>query len=279
MLLDRQVAIVTGAGTSIGRALALEFARHGAQVVCCGRRLKILEETVSQIEQAGGQALACALDVTDAGQVQAMLRQVVERHGRVDLLFNNAGSFQSIGPFWEADPAVWWQDVTTNLYGSMLTCRAVLPVMLKQDSGVIINMDGGGGAHGPNIGGSAYGCSKAALLRFSEGLARELEIAGSRVLVFCMNPGFVHTAMTQAIAESPEGQRWQPFVRDWIERGNTRDPRDCALAAMKLLAIADPSLNGCVFSVDTDFEAVERLKPHVRTENRFVLRTRTEKDP
>jgi NAD(P)-dependent dehydrogenase (short-subunit alcohol dehydrogenase family) len=150
--------------------------------------------------------------------------------------------------------------------------------MMARNSGVILNMDGGGGAHGPNLGGSGYGSSKAGLLRFSEGLARELEMAGSAVLVLCINPGFIHTAMTQNIADSPAAQVWQPFVIESIEQGRAHAPEDCAKAALRLLAIADSSLNGCTFDVDTDFDAVERLKPRIRAEGRFVLRMRTEKD-
>jgi NAD(P)-dependent dehydrogenase (short-subunit alcohol dehydrogenase family) len=278
MNLSGKVAVVTGAGSSIGRELARQFARLGARVVCCGRRLDALGETVRQIRAEGFTALPIAVDVTNRQQVDAMVLQVMDQFGQIDLLFNNAGSFGALGPVWDVDPELWLQDVTTNLYGSMLCARAVLPGMMARNSGVILNMDGGGGAHGPNVGGSGYGSSKAALLRFSEGLGRELEIAGSAVLVMGINPGFVHTAMTQNIADSPAGQRWQPFVKDWIAQGRVRAPEDCAKAAVKLLSIADASLNGCTFSVDTDFEAVERLKPRIRAEGRFVLRMRTEKD-
>lgn len=278
MNLADKVAVVTGAGSSIGRELAREFTRRGARVVCCGRRLDALEETVRLIRSEGFESTPIPVDVTQPRQVDAMVCQVLDRFGQIDLLFNNAGSFSALGPVWEVEPELWLQDVTTNLYGSMLCCRSVLPGMMARNSGVILNMDGGGGAHGPNLGGSGYGSSKAALLRFSEGLARELEIAGSAVLVMCINPGFVHTAMTQNIADSPSGQRWQPFVKEWIEQGKVHAPEDCAKAAVRLLSIVDSSLNGCTFTVDTDFDAVERLKPRIRAENRFVLRMQTEKN-
>jgi 3-oxoacyl-[acyl-carrier protein] reductase len=278
MELTGKTALVTGAGSSIGRELACEFARQGARVVCCGRRLDALEETAARIRAGGGTALALAADVTVPAQVEELARQTLEHFGQIDVLFNNAGSFAALGPVWEMDPELWLRDVTTNLYGSMLCARAVLPGMMARGSGVILNMDGGGGAHGPNLGGSGYGSSKAGLLRFTEGLARELETVGSPVLVMAINPGFVHTAMTQHIADSPAGQNWQPFVKDWIEQGRAHAPEDCARAVVRLLAIAGPELNGCTFDVDTDFAAVERLKPRIRAEGRFVLRMKTEKE-
>ena len=274
--LQSKVALVTGAGTSIGRELAREFARHGAKVVCVGRRRQALDETVRLIEAEGGAALAIQADVTDRTLVEQMVQQSLAQFGQIDLLFNNAGSFHSVAPVWEVDPETWWQDVTTILYGSLLCCRAVLPHMRARNTGVIINMDGGGGAHGPNIAGSGYGCSKAALLRLSEGLARELEIDGSAVLVFCINPGFVRTEMTEYIASTPAGLQWQGFVKEWIEQGMGKQPWDCAKATMKLLAIASPELNGCTFDVDTDFDAVARRKSEIREKHLLTLRLRWE---
>jgi NAD(P)-dependent dehydrogenase (short-subunit alcohol dehydrogenase family) len=147
--------------------------------------------------------------------------------------------------------------------------------MRERNSGVIINMDGGGGAHGPNLAGSGYGCSKAALLRFSEGLARELELDGSAVLVFCINPGFVRSEMTEGIVSTPAGRKWQGFVKEWIEKGVGKQPWDCAKATRKLLAIACPELNGCTFDVDADFDEIARRKQEIREKRLLTLRLRT----
>jgi NAD(P)-dependent dehydrogenase (short-subunit alcohol dehydrogenase family) len=115
-----KVAVVTGAGSSIGRELAREFARQGARVACCGRRLPALEETAGLIRAEGFSALPIPVDVTRPDEVDALVRRVLEAFGQIDLLFNNAGSFASVAPVWEVDPERWLQDVTTNLYGSML---------------------------------------------------------------------------------------------------------------------------------------------------------------
>jgi NAD(P)-dependent dehydrogenase (short-subunit alcohol dehydrogenase family) len=271
MNLENKTTIVTGAGTSIGREIALAFARAGARVVCVGRRRELIEETARQIGQAGPEALAVRTDVTQAREVDELVRATVERFGQIDLLFNNHGSFVSVAPVWEADPALWWQDVTVNVLGSMLCCRAVLPHMMKRGSGIIINMEGGGGSNGPNIGGSGYGCSKAALLRFTEGLARELERAGSNVLAFCMDPGFVATDMTRGIISQPAGLNWQPFVRDWIEAGVGFKPDSCAKATLRLLAIANKELSGRAFGVTTDWEEVGRTRSEIAHDNKYVM--------
>ncbi len=271
MELKGKTAIVTGAGTGVGKQLALEFARAGANVVCCGRRAGRLQQTVGLIQKEGGSAKSLAIDVTKWDEVRRMAETAMEAFGRIDLLFNNAGSFRWVGPVWEADPQVWWQDVKTNLLGSMLCCRAVLPHMIKAGSGVIINMDGGGGSLGPNVGGSAYGCSKAALLRFTEGLAAELEREGHRVLAFCMMPGFVRSEMTDYLTETPERKRWQAHVEGL--RGSPSDfpPDACAKATMKLLQIASPELNGRIFYVDTDFRQISENKQRIRQEDLYVM--------
>ncbi len=271
MDLKDKTAIVTGAGSGIGRGLAVEFARAGANVVCCGRTEKRLQETLGMIEEQSGTGLVVKADISDWAQVQKMVYKTLETFGRIDLLFNNAGSFNWVGPVWEVDHETWWHDVTINLYGSMLCCRAVLPHMMVRDRGVIINMDGGGGSNGPNPGGTGYGCSKAALLRFSESLAKELEAEGSSVLVFCMMPGFVRTSMTESLIATPEREKWQPHVRALM--GSTAElPSDaCAKATIQLLRIASAELNGRIFYVDTDYERIEKNKSKIRDENLYVM--------
>jgi len=272
MELRDRTAIVTGAGSGIGRELARTFAREGATVVCCGRTLSRLEETVQLIAAEGGVATAIRVDVTDWARVEAMVRQVLASYGGIDLLFNNAGRFQSVGPVWEADPELWWRDVSVNLRGTMLCCRAVLPSMIERDAGVIFTMDGGGGAGGPNVGGSAYGCSKAAIVRFTEGLARELERIGSAVLAFCMNPGFVRTPMTEGLIATPEKRTWQQHVPRLMGSAREVPPDACAKATLQLLRIAGPELSGRMFYVDTDFAEIDAKREVIAREDLLVMR-------
>lgn len=269
-----KIAVVTGAGSGIGRASAGIFAAAGMKVALCGRRKQLLEEAAAEITASGGEAIALPLDVTDDKSVDEMVRRVLGTWGAIDILLNNAGSFKHVGPAWEADPETWWNDVAVNLYGSFLCCRAVLPLMIGRDSGVIVNMDGGGGSTGPNIGASSYACSKTALLRLNEQLAGELTRRNARVLVFGMFPGFVRTEMTEGLAANANGAEWQGFAGSMIERGEGYRPEDCGNAILKLLSVAAPELSGRVFFVDTDFDAVANDRKRIAEEELYVLRLR-----
>lgn len=254
MELKDEVVIVTGAGSGVGRALALEFAARGARVICAARRADRIRETVATIEADGGVALAVETDVTDIVEVERMVSQSLAAFGQIDVLFNNAGSFGAIGPVWEIDPELWWQDVTVNLRGSMLCCRAVLPHMLKRNSGILINMSGGNQIPG----GTGYSASKVGVVRFTELLAKELQHEGSSVLAFIMEPGFVRTEMTEIQIQTPEGQKWLPSSKDAFDQGRDRPPEDCARAAAELIRVACPELSGGTFGPATDFDKALR---------------------
>ncbi|OGV73243.1 MAG: hypothetical protein A3K19_23660 [Lentisphaerae bacterium RIFOXYB12_FULL_65_16] len=242
--------IVTGAGRGIGRALALEFAQAGANVTCCARRMQEIEETVRLIAAAGGTGLAVATDIVDRAQVERMVQTVLQRFDRVDVLFNNAGSFSCLGGVWEVDPDTWWRDVTVNLLGLMLCCRAVLPHMMSRRQGIIINMNGGNQIPG----GTGYSCSKVAVARLTELMAKEQEREHTGVLVFGMGPGFVRTEMTEYQIQSPEGQKWLPSSRDAVLAGHDRKPEDCARTSVELVRCACPEMNGRHFGAGMDVD-------------------------
>src|SRR4051794_3545661 len=122
-----RVAIVTGAGRGIGRAIAERFASEGAKVALAARSADQLEAAAAGIRHGGGAAAAFACDVTDRAGVEALVRDVEARFGPLDVMVNNAGSFYAIAPAWEVDPEKWWRDVTINLNGVFLCCRAALP--------------------------------------------------------------------------------------------------------------------------------------------------------
>src|SRR5690606_37782560 len=134
MDLTNKVVAITGGGSGIGRALAVTFAKEGARVACLGRRRERLEETVQEIEENGGRGLAVQTDITDAEQVKNAVAEITEKLGLIEVLFNNAGSFASLGAAFEADRDLWWQDVTVNIKGVMLMMREVLPLMMARDS-------------------------------------------------------------------------------------------------------------------------------------------------
>lgn len=271
MDLKGKTAIVTGSGRGIGRALAVEFARQGANVVCCARREHEVAETLSLIHAAGGAGLAVQADVTDKFDVARLVSTAIETYGQVDVLFNNAASFKAYGALWEFDPDAWWGDITTNVLGPMLCSRAVLPSMMARDSGVIINMNGGG-AIVPLPGGSGYGSSKACLLRLTEAWAKELERAGSRVMVLSIGPGFVHTETTHIQTTDPLAVKWIPSSKQAIEAGECRPPEDCAKATMRMLRCLTPEMNGRIFEVNTDFERIAAESAKIKEQDLYVLR-------
>lgn len=272
MELKNRIAIVTGAGRGIGRALACEFAHQGASVVCTARTAPQIEETARLITDQGGTALAVAGDITQPDDVTRIVGTVRARFDRIDVLFNNAGSFSAIGALWEVDPDVWWRDVQVNLRGPMLMSRAVLDVMIEQDKGIIINMNGGGSTT-PLCGGSAYGASKAALLRLTDTMAAELERIGSKVLVVAMGPGFVKTEMTMLQA-GPAGQKWIPGAKKALDEGRHRPPEDCAQATVKLLRVMCPEFNGRVFGMGLDLDDLARRARQIKQEDRLMMRFR-----
>ena len=248
MDLNSKTVIVTGGGTGIGRALALEFGRNGANVVCCGRRIKPLQESIDLLTAQGGTGLAIATDITRVDQVSQMVERARKEFGPIDILFNNAGSFQSIGGVHEVDPKTWWRDVEINLLGSLLCIRAVLPEMLKRDAGIIINMNGG-----RPVGGSGYACGKAGLMELTRVLSEELKLQQSHVMVFGAGPGLVLTEMTQLQADSEAGRKWIPSTAQAIAAGNLRKPEEIAKATIGLLAVAEPRHSGESYNPDTDF--------------------------
>jgi 3-oxoacyl-[acyl-carrier protein] reductase len=194
--LPDRVAIVTGAGRGIGRAIALALAEEGAKVVVnYSRSAEAAEQVVAQIRAATGEAIAVQANVADAIQVEGLVRAAAERYGRVDILVNNAGIARDklVVRMSEED---WDTVLDTNLKGAFLCCKAVARLMLKQQNGVIVNV----GSVNGNVGapGQAnYSASKAGLIGLTKSLAKEL---GSRnVRVNAVAPGFIETEMTEAL--------------------------------------------------------------------------------
>jgi 3-oxoacyl-[acyl-carrier protein] reductase len=199
-----KVALVTGGGRGIGARIAAELAEAGMQVAVAARSSAQTDEVAREV---GG--IAIEADVADASSVARMVGEVERELGAVDVLVNNAGisGASNARPIWEEDPADWWHVFEVNVLGTYLCCRAVVPKMVSRGAGRIINL-GSGAAYlpmPPGVGGTAYGPSKAALYRFGELLAGQLE--GRGVFVFTISPGLVRTEMTKWLSEDSP---WTP---------------------------------------------------------------------
>jgi NAD(P)-dependent dehydrogenase (short-subunit alcohol dehydrogenase family) len=269
------VAIVTGGGRGIGRAIARALAGAGAQVAVAARSADQLAETVAQIERDGGHAIATPVDVTDAEGVVAVVQRVTRDLGPVDLLVNNAGSFAAIGPVWEVDPEQWWRDVETNLRGTFHCARAVLPGMIERGHGTIVNLSGGGSTNAFPYG-SGYGSSKAAIVRFSEVLAKEAEKHG--IYVYAMGPGLVRTAMTEYQLTTPQGQRWLPRIARSFEDGRNVPPERAGQLAVFLASLATQhptaaaALSGRAFGVADNPDDLLRRAESIQQADHYTLR-------
>ncbi len=276
MELKGKTAVITGSSTGVGRAIAIEFARQGANVVCCARRENRLRETVGMIEKEGGKALAVRADITIKEEVENVARSALDRFGQIDVLYNNAATFMAIGAVWEVDDDVWWKDMTNNVLGPMLCCRAVLPNMMERKTGIIINMDGGGSSS-PFAGATGYGCSKAALMRFTDTLARELEHDGYDIYVVGMGPGSVYTEIWEPQLNTPGGRKWIGALQRVVDEKRYRPPEDCAKASVELIRVMCPEISGCIFGVATDFQEVARHAKEIREKDFYQIRYKINK--
>ncbi len=239
--LANQVAVVTGAGRGIGRAIALKFAAEGADVVCVSRTADNSEKVAGEIRAAGRKAWAHAVDVSDAAAVASTAEKIMEEAGRVDVLVNNAGVTRD-GLLMRMSEADWDTVLDTNLKGAFLFTKAFTRAFLKQRSGRIINVASVIGLIG-NAGQCNYAASKAALLGFTKSVARELASRG--ITVNALAPGFVETDMTAGLTEEVRGG-----ILKQIPLGSLGQPEDIANAALFLAGPASRYITGQVLTVD-----------------------------
>lgn len=266
--LHGQVALVTGGGRGIGQATALALAAAGLAVAVVARSPDQLAETVHRIEQLGGRAVPYPADVTDQHGVRQLVADVENRLGPIDLLVNNAGVIGEPGPIAQTNAEIWWRVLDVNLRGPFLCSQAVLPSMMRRKQGRIVNVSSAVAKFAwPNA--SAYAISKTALNRFSETLA--LETAADNISVFTLDPGVVHTAMTE-YGSSAEWQRWDDLIPRSFAAGQDVPPEQ---AAQLTLALADgraDMLSGRAISVYDNLDEMIAQAERIQDENLYLLR-------
>lgn len=268
-LLQGQVAVVTGGGRGIGRAIAQVLASAGAAVAVVSRSAEELCETVHLVQQGGGRASAFPADVTDAEQIHRAIHDIEQSLGPVDVLVNNAGTAKPLAPFAHCDVKEWWRGMEVNMLGPLLCSRFVLPAMISRRKGRIINMSSGAGALAmTNF--SSYVCSKTALVRFAECLALETKSYG--IAVFAIAPGTVKTAMSEYSLNSAEGQKWLPWFKRIFDEGFTVPPERPASLVLELASGRADALSGRFVSIYDDLDQLLQSSAEVEKRNLHALK-------
>ncbi len=266
--LQGQVAIVTGAGRGVGRAVADALAGAGAAVCLAARSRPELDDAVAAITRRGGTAAAVPTDVTDAAAVAALVEESTRLLGPPSVLVNNAGGWRHVGPVHRADPEVWWSDVEVNLKSAFLCTRAALPAMLERGEGRIVNVSSYA-AIAPRPYMTAYASAKAAVLRFTDSLAAEL--AGTGVLPFAVTPGFVRTSLVETVAASPDARRYLPELS---ERQDALDPARAGALVVEIAAGRLDPLAGRFLHVLDDVDDLLRRVDEITESDLYALRLR-----
>ncbi|VVB64529.1 L-rhamnose 1-dehydrogenase (NADP(+)) [uncultured archaeon] len=247
MRLQGEVALVTGAGSGIGRAIALRFAIEGADVVVIGRSHESIEWTSQEVRKLGRHVLTIKADISHRREVDQMVNKAVQTFGKIDILVNNAGVQGPIGPVVENDIDQWIKTVNVNLIGTFLCTRAVLPAMIRQNKGKIINLSGGG-ATSPRPRFSAYAASKAAVVRLTETIAEEVK--DYNIQVNAIAPGAVNTRMQEEVLASGDVVAMQEARRILTTVGIP--PEKAAELAVFLASDASNGLTGRLISAAWD---------------------------
>lgn len=242
MRFEGQVALITGAARGIGRAVALALAREGADVVVADVDLGRAREVAMEIEALGRKAEAAAADVSDRQAVQRLVGDAVSRFGRIDILVNNAGIIRR-GTFLEHDPGEWDRVLDVNLGGTFNCTREVVPLMIQQGGGKIVNVSSVVGRMGDIASAPSYGTSKGAINTFTRSLARELAAYG--INVNAVAPHAIETEMSQ---EWPAEKRRQ--IVEAIPMKRLGQPEEVAAAVVFLASDGAGFITGHVLDVN-----------------------------
>ena len=248
--LDGKIALITGAGSGIGRASALTFAREGAKVAVADKLVDGGQETVRMVEAAGGTASFIEVDVSDAASVETMVNATVETYGRIDCAYNNAGIEGQVAPTDSYADDMFDKVIAVNLTGVWLCMKYEIPRLLEQGGGAIVNTASGAGLIGV-AGLSAYVASKHGVIGLTKTAALEYAKSGIRVNAVC--PGLIQTPMVERLTAD------QPQLGEALVAmepvGRTGRPEEIAESVVWLCSDAASFVTGHAMSVDGGFVA------------------------
>jgi NAD(P)-dependent dehydrogenase (short-subunit alcohol dehydrogenase family) len=244
---EAKACVVTGAGSGIGRAIALRLAEEGGKVICVDINSESVAQTVENIQAMGGTAAAFTADVSDREQTQAFIHRCVEEYGKIDILVNNAG-VNIPGVFHEVSDAVIDKTLNINVKGAMYGSRAAIPYMLEQGSGSIVNISSVNGlVSEPFL--TVYSASKGAVVMLTKGIA--LDYAKQGIRCNCICPGWVDTPINYAHAEMLGGlDKVYASIDQFQPIGRPGEPREIAHLALFLASDEASFLTGAIITAD-----------------------------
>ena len=243
--LENKVALITGAGSGMGRAQAVLFAEEGARIIAADINMDGLKKTVEDIEKKGGSAFAVEIDVSDKSSVEEGVRKGLEKYGKIDILSNTAGILDDYKPTLDTPEELWDKIMSVNLKGVYFLTNAVLPQMIEREEGTIVNIAsiaafvaGGGGA--------AYTSAKHAIGGYTKQLSFDYGKKGIRVNAIA--PGAVETGMTKEIFE--EGSADVMDAVKSVPAGRYGQPEEIARVALFLVSEESSFMHGAIVPVD-----------------------------
>ena len=240
--LEGKVAIITGAGSGIGRESALLFAGEGAKVVASDYVPEAGEETVRRIREGGGEAVFIEADVSKASDVERMVRKAVEEYGKLDILHNNAGVLGKVAFVGEATEEDWDRVISINLKGVFLCSKYAVREMVKKGGGVIVSTASAMGLVGLP-GNTAYSAAKGGVIQFTKTMA--LEYASSNIRVNCICPGLTNTPLGESF-----GERFIEWFVKQTPMGRWGRSEEIAQAALYLASDESSFVTGTALVVD-----------------------------